>query len=91
MNDYSYFIDHLSPIVTMTDVLITQGHDPRFVMGVVAVIIARQMERYNYSPDDYVDFLEQSKHLAWYPEPTKKPVFTLIKNENFTEVSDTNS
>ena len=91
MNDYSSFIDHLRPVVTLTDELITEGYDPKFIMGVVAVIIARQMERYNYSPDDFIDFLDQTKHLAWYPEPRKKPVFTLIKNENFTSNTITNS
>lgn len=91
MNDYSSFIDHLSPVVTLTDELITEGHSPLFVMGVVTVIIARQMEKYNYSPDDFVDFLDQSKYLAWYPDPPKKPSLTLIKNENFNKVSDSDS
>lgn len=91
MNDYSSFIDHLYPVATLTDELITEGHSPLFVMGVVAVIIARQLEKYNYSPDDFVDFLDQTKYLAWYPDPPKKPVFTLIKNENINPVSDINS
>ena len=91
MNDYSSFIDHLHPVATLTDELITQGHSPLFVMGVVAVIIARQLEKYNSTPDDFVDFLDQSKELAWYPDPHKKPVLTLIKNENFTKVPDTDS
>ena len=91
MNDYSSFIDHLYPVATLTDELITEGHSPLFVMGVVAVIIARQLEKYNYTADDFVDFLEQSKDLAWYPDPHKKPKLTLIKNENFTKVPDTDS
>ena len=91
MSDYSSFIDHLYPVATLTDELITEGHSPLFVMGVVAVIIARQLEKYNYTPDDFVDFLDQSKDLAWYPDPHKKPVLTLIKNENFTKVPDTDS
>ncbi len=91
MNDYSSFIDHLHPIATLTDELIKEGHSPLFVMGVVAVIIARQLEKYNYSPDDFIDFLDQTKYLAWYPEPPKKPTLKLIKNENFNNVVSINS
>ena len=72
MNDYSSFIDHLHPIATLTDELITQGHSPLFVMGVVAVIMARQLEKYNYTPDEFVDFLPTpAPTTRWRPPGSK--------------------
>lgn len=73
-----------SSLVKTTDNVINEGYDPKYVMGLVMVIVARQFERFNYSPEDYIDFLEHTKTLAWYPEPPKKPHLTLIKNENLT-------
>ena len=90
---YDSLLESLEPLVNITDGIINEGYEPEFVMGLVMVIIAKQFERFNYRPEHFLAFLEHSKTLVAVGEPVqhKRPVLTLIKNENFTSSTSADS
>lgn len=65
------------------NVAMNEVNDPMIVFGTFMGYLAKEFERYNYSEQDWKEFLEHIGEAGWpdnkpAPEPTK-PKLTLVK------------
>lgn len=85
-DEYNKIINKIGPkIQQLIDSNLEEKQPPLFLFGVIMVILADQFKRFNYSFEDYCNFLEYSKSIWDFEDPKpSKPKLTLIKNENYS-------